>query len=323
MSIGLYQQYGSDGLYFYFWEQSFGRITGENEWENEAGPFFLLQNFLWQFLPWTFVFLPALWMKVRHLFLNNFKINSGEAISLGGFILPLIALSLSSYQLPHYIYVVLPMAAMMSGGYLINILKKEKRSLSIHQGIQLAIALLILVLNAALLYVFPEIRWRWIPVLIAALLWIFFVYRKGNKTQRLLFPSLIAVGAFFLYFNGGFYQKLLQYQGSSVLGKYYDKHHEEGEGLYFYKTAGHALDFYGNTISKGIESAEQLDSLEARKELWVYTNDDGFKEIKAQNIPIDKIKEMDHYSVQFLSFPFLNPETRHEKLSKRYLLYLK
>jgi len=64
MSIGLYQQFdlhpdklvngrqGVSGLRFFYWSQSFGRITGENPWKNDVDMGFLLLNMLWSFLPW-------------------------------------------------------------------------------------------------------------------------------------------------------------------------------------------------------------------------------------------------------------------------------
>src|SRR5690606_20480822 len=70
MCIGLYTQYdanplaevngrtGVSGLRFFFWEQSFGRITGENVWKNDAGWFFLTESTLWAFMPYT-IFLFA------------------------------------------------------------------------------------------------------------------------------------------------------------------------------------------------------------------------------------------------------------------------
>jgi len=53
MLIGLWQQWKWDGIYFYFWKQSFGRITGENSWRNDSGAFFFVHSFIWSFLPWS------------------------------------------------------------------------------------------------------------------------------------------------------------------------------------------------------------------------------------------------------------------------------
>jgi len=72
MSIGLYQQFDQQpgkiilgraidsGLRFFYWTQSFGRITGENTLRENGSIFFLLQNMLWSFLPWILFFIPAL-----------------------------------------------------------------------------------------------------------------------------------------------------------------------------------------------------------------------------------------------------------------------
>ena len=65
MCWGLYHQFdlhpetkvngrtGVSGLYFFFWEQSFGRITGENTWKNDTSGFYFLHVYLWAFLPWV------------------------------------------------------------------------------------------------------------------------------------------------------------------------------------------------------------------------------------------------------------------------------
>jgi len=71
MSWGLYQQFDlqpgklinnipiQSGLRFYYWTQSFGRYTGENFYHEMSYPTFLLENMLWSFLPWIFIFIWA------------------------------------------------------------------------------------------------------------------------------------------------------------------------------------------------------------------------------------------------------------------------
>jgi 4-amino-4-deoxy-L-arabinose transferase-like glycosyltransferase len=55
MLWGLYRQYGTEGVKFYFWTQSFGRITGENAIRDSSGYFFFVHTFLWAFLPWMLI----------------------------------------------------------------------------------------------------------------------------------------------------------------------------------------------------------------------------------------------------------------------------
>jgi len=85
MSIGLYQQFDLhpekimynknhvSGIRFFYWTQSFGRITGESTWNNNVNILFLLQNMIWSFLPWIIIFLLAFVNKSVSLFRNRFK----------------------------------------------------------------------------------------------------------------------------------------------------------------------------------------------------------------------------------------------------------
>ena len=59
MSYGLFTQFGAAGLKFFYWTQSFGRITGASGWSNDTGPFYLFNVFLYAFLPWTILFIRA------------------------------------------------------------------------------------------------------------------------------------------------------------------------------------------------------------------------------------------------------------------------
>ena len=117
--IGLNQQFGPKGIRFFLWTQSFGRVTGESEWTNDATPFFLVHTYAWAFLPWTILSLVAWVRKFRETFRDAFFLpKSKEAISLAGFTLLFIAFSLSRFKLPHYIFVVLPFAAIFTAQYL-------------------------------------------------------------------------------------------------------------------------------------------------------------------------------------------------------------
>lgn len=130
MSYGLYEQFdlhpekviydrtGTSGLRFFYWTQSFGRITGESSWNNNPDPFFLFHSFLWSFAPWCVFFIPALYVEIRDAIINFKKPITPEIMSVGGFVLILIFLSRSKYQLPHYTFAIHPLAAIITGKYL-------------------------------------------------------------------------------------------------------------------------------------------------------------------------------------------------------------
>ena len=135
MSIGLYHQYdlhpekimygktGTSGLRFFYWTQSFGRITGESTWHENDSFFFLFQNLLWGFLPWTLFFILGILTGLATWLRKKFFLASGEeGISLGGFLITYCALGSSRAQLPHYIYVVLPLAAIITAKFINSLL---------------------------------------------------------------------------------------------------------------------------------------------------------------------------------------------------------
>jgi 4-amino-4-deoxy-L-arabinose transferase-like glycosyltransferase len=125
MSYGLYTQFdlhpekGKKGLYFYYWLQSFGRITGENHWNNGTPWHFFLGSIIWDFFPWIFPFYFSLFFKLKNL--SNSKVKLPEITTLVGFIVIFIMLSLSKYKLPHYIFVTLPFASIILAEYFTKI----------------------------------------------------------------------------------------------------------------------------------------------------------------------------------------------------------
>ncbi|HMP86853.1 MAG TPA: glycosyltransferase family 39 protein [Lacibacter sp.] len=187
MSIGLYQQFdlhpeklvngkqGVSGLRFFYWTQSFGRITGESVWNNGASFTFLLENLLWAWLPWTLFLLVALVTAPLQLIRQGFRLHPDqEVISTGGFLITYCSLALSKFQLPHYIYVVLPLAAILTSGPLQQFLKGHwkkwaLRTMQVAQGVVLLVLVSFPVV--LLMVVFPEQRiWPWALALLAVLL---------------------------------------------------------------------------------------------------------------------------------------------------------
>ena len=111
MSIGLYEQFdlhpekiiegkkNVSGLRFFYWTQSFGRITGESVWDNNAHFSFLFENLLWGMLPWSLFFIVATisdWIKIIK---NKFLVGkSEEFITTGGIVLTYCSLGVSKYN---------------------------------------------------------------------------------------------------------------------------------------------------------------------------------------------------------------------------------
>ena len=107
---------------FFFWVQSFGRITGENAWRNGVYFTYLFQTMFWSFAPWILIFIVAYITNIVNIFRKNSFFETKELITLGGFTLGYISLAISKYQLPHYIFVVYPLISVITARFIVEVL---------------------------------------------------------------------------------------------------------------------------------------------------------------------------------------------------------
>lgn len=313
MLYGLYQQWGSVGIRFFFWDQSFGRITGENIWKNDATYFYFIHNILWAFLPYTILLIAALIHRCRH-FLQKI-----EYISFFGFMLPFIALSFSHYKLPHYIYIVVPFAALLSGEYL-NYFLRDKNTWreKIISAIQIFLSLVFLILPLALFYAFNAHLVLYILYFLALISVIYLGIKKLRFTLegKLIFNFLaFSLAALFINLYG--YPQLLKYQSTSEVAFFIKENKLPVENVYSFNLHGRALNYY---LGKNVENFK-YDYVQD-KELYVFTDSNGLIEIK-EEYRYTILREFPHFSVTRLSLNFLNPKTRNNTLSTHYLIQVK
>jgi len=325
MCYGLYTQFdlhpekevyglkGPSGLGFYFWTQSFGRITGDLAWSNNTPWYYFLQTILWDLQPWILLLIPAFWNKLKTLWgnISNFSFHQ-EWITLSGFMLAFIALSFSKYKLPHYIFPLFPFAAVMISAYLVRYAKQLPKWMEVIQLV--LIHLLLLASLLMMFWVFP-IDNVWLPalwVLLYACVWWWRVNAR-DVTDRWVLPSLMGMFIFQLVLSLHFYPQLLQYQASSQAGKFIALH--QPERVYWHDKYGFALDYYSDRIIPNA-FGPPVDVLPLGT--WIYVSDAAVATMPPHKV----IKEFDDFKVSNLNAKFLNPKTRHEKVKKMYLIEL-
>lgn len=305
---------GPSGIWFYFWTQSFGRITGENYWQNDTSIFYFLKTILWDFQPWVLIFLPAIIEKIKSIFRAK-ENTSGmpEWITLCGFIIPFIALSFSRYKLPHYIFPLLPFAAVITSDWIVSRAKKMPKWMEIlHFSI---IHILVLLAALIILWVFPVGNF-WIAGFCIGMYIMFWIFNRvsDDPAEKWIFPT-VCIGLIFqfvLCFH--FYPQLLRYQSTSQAGKLIEA--EEPGSVYWYKKHGHALDYYSGRI---IPELEGPDPGQLSKGTWIYTNEDGLRDLPEHIL----VKDYSDYPVTLLKLPFLDPQKRQETLGKAFLVEIK
>lgn len=329
MVYGLYRQYGIEGPKFFFWTQSFGRITGESVWENDSTVFFFTHIFLWSFLPWSFLFIAALFKKIKTLIKDKFIV-ADEVVTLGGFLITFIALSLSRYKLPHYIFVTYPFAAIITAAYLVeNIDERETRNLFFRRfmrPLQWVVAVLLLLSPLlVLLWIFPNAaNWLWVLYILLLVITLAVMFYKRFE-EKIIYISVLAITITNFVLNLYFYPNLLKYQSGGVAARFINEAGINKEEVYWFKIDGHfAFDFYLQHYAPYLSDTSQVEKLlSEEKQLWLFTNEEGMSLVRQQKMKIAFVKVIPHQQAALLTLPFLNAKTRASALRNFYLVKVK
>lgn len=335
MSIGLYQQfdlhpeklidgkYNTSGLRFFFWSQSFGRITGESPWQNSVDMSFLLSNMLWSYLPWILLFLVGLVINVIELFKQKLRLSpQQEWISTGGFILTYLALGSSRYQLPHYIFVAFPLASIVVAKLLKDFFEgRYRRVFGVMKPVQTVIAALLFV--GALLtitYVFKAGALAIAIWAVSVLVWLYIAFKK-QLAGKMLYISAAGILLVNIILTNFFYYNLLKYEVGATAGRFIKAQNINTDKVFAYRMKDpiNALPFYANgVIQKSDTPLTVLPKVD-----YVLTMDSGITDLQLKGYRYDIAYQGKLFKVSELTPDFLNPNTRDKATSNYYLLKLK
>jgi 4-amino-4-deoxy-L-arabinose transferase-like glycosyltransferase len=339
MMVGLYRQYDmqpgklidgmpiGSGLKFFFWTQSFGRITGENYWKDDTTILFFTHTFLWAFLPWCVLFVVS-WVRATiRLVKSSFRFQANEeAITWGGFVFPFIAFSLSHYKLPHYIFVILPLAAISTAHYVNQLIASpEGNGKAIINYVQLFIASLLFVLGFLLnCLCFPTTNLLiWVVWGLGLLLVINFVLKGKTDFQRILLPSVVSAITLNFILNVNFYPKLSTYASASKAAQFVAKTPESANYVAYGEVGSYGTDFFSKRIIPEYSAFDVLREEWRGRITWIYTGEEGAVVIRQSGVPILEEKEYDHFHISKLSINFVRPSTRSQQINHRYLMKVK
>ena len=347
MFYGLYTQYdlhpelvvygkkNVSGVWFFSWTQSFGRITGESVWTDNTGYFFFFHTALWTFMPWGVTLYVAVYQRLRDLFFflkESVSFQSASAttkltvkptyewLSLGGFLLPFLAISFSHYKLPHYIYVTFPMASVLVAVYYRKLLDENLPLFRIWTVFHLFIALLLGISTVILCeWAFP----KWWAMLGAVLIFggtIYAYYRTDDPMRKLRGVTIGGMLGLNFILNVHLYPTLLEYQSSSEAGKYAFENRLSAH-LWHDGSADASLGFYAKQLVP-VFNIELM--AYAKPPFYLYASQKTLETLyQRHHTNFTVLKTFDEYPVTHLNAAFLNVNTRDKTLEKRYLLRIK
>ncbi len=122
--IGLMNQFGWDGLKFFFWDNNMGRITGSYV-KAVNDPVFYVHTLAYLFLPWSLLFFIAAFVDIKTLIKNKFQ--AAEYFTVTGVWVYFIILNSASSQLPNYVFSIVPLIAVLTAKW-IDIALEQKRN---------------------------------------------------------------------------------------------------------------------------------------------------------------------------------------------------
>ena len=332
MSYGLYQQFdlhpekvingkqNQSGLYFYYWLQSFGRITGENVWDNGLPWHFFIGSISWDFFPWILVLYAGLFLQIKRLVKRkNQKLP--EIITLSGFVLLFAMLSMSKYKLPHYIFVTLPFASIMSSIYLDTLNNKQwKNWYKVYFAFGCMVCLLLIIYQV---FFFTEINYITLYLILVQAFFLIKMNKFPTEGITKLIGYIIVLNLFLSFV---FYPKLLTFQADSMAAKwFYDnqnnqKVYQQKQKVYLIDEASNCFNFYTQNPFQKVIHTTDLDTI--KNTFWIYCKEDKIATLP-KNFKILEQKKFEDYPITQLKLPFLLQEKRATMLQYKYLLQLK
>jgi 4-amino-4-deoxy-L-arabinose transferase-like glycosyltransferase len=333
MCWGLYHQFdlqpdkvvngqkSTSGLRFFFWTQSFGRITGENTWRNAVYFTYLFEGMLWSFAPWILFFIGGFVSDFIKAIGSIFKKSNPpkEYITLGGFALGYTSLATSNYQLPHYIFVIFPLAAVIAGKFLHGVETQvahnviERTAQKILRGLHwLAVSLLWALPFLLMVYVFPNTGFPMIIMGVLAAIYAIF----SIKTRKIVQATVATALGINLFLGLYFYPKLLNYQEGSQVGRYIKAAQIPKNQFFTYKNGGSSsMHFYAERLIPHKERPEEV----AIGDI-LYVTEGGLDLLKQEGFEFDILKTGASFAVTNLTPKFLNKTTRDEVVGHYFIV---
>jgi hypothetical protein len=325
---GLWDQFGIDGLKFYFWSNVANKIHGKQPGGGHDYSFFF-HTLVYIFLPWSLytytAFVNDFWKWRR----NRTAVRNIKAAYCYSVIIVLaIILCVSRQQSPHYLLPAIPFIAIITAKLLSDIsfadlYPKTYKWLLIFRNI--IVAMLWPLTIIMIVYFFPTRSLLiWIPILIMLLILVYSFLRLKTRIQKLIIPLLISILVVSFVANANYMPSAIKYHGPIQASYKYNSIASDNSVLYTYDYDQFETYFYPKNVSFLIHDKEELGNILAEGSSWFITSETGLSNIK----DFDKTIISEQYIFPYkkltnLSLKFLNPKTRESSLKKIYLLKIR
>jgi 4-amino-4-deoxy-L-arabinose transferase-like glycosyltransferase len=304
------------GLRFILWDQLFERSQGFDQGRKgrNSDYFFLYHTFLWAFFPWSLAAYMALVFWFRRMFFQK-KWKHPFNFAALSFAFILFTISFSKFKMPHYIIMLLPLAALFTAPWLQFVLS-QKKYLRFFYVLHLVFAILVLIITIVLNYYFfqPQNIWMQIagPLMIFGFI-LLLLKRFSNKALKVL---CIGAGVsilvnFFLNYN--FFPNLMKYQAGNGLAKMIREKNIAipDQDILLFEDQAHSFDFYRGHNHQVIDSGYFLNR-QPLADKFILLSGTQRKYLEERGFEVQPLVSHVDYNVTTVKFKFLNPQTREK-----------
>ena len=314
---------GVSGVKFILLGQSLERFGGGRGQKLADNHLFFFHSLSWAFLPWSLLTFVAWFERFRELFQRRWAaFRAREQLSFLGTFVFIAVLGFSRFKLPHYLNVLLPLVAVFTASWLVELWRDGRaRALERLRWAQVVVIVALLLLMAVLNgWAFPvERTWVVVGVLAFGALLVA-SFRVREPLARVWVPSAIAIllGEFLL--NTSFYPHLARYQPGRHFVAAAQAAGIDWDRTYFLGKIFEPFQFYAGRPIPLVDLERVRSEVAAGRGLFLAANAEGARRLRDEGIPHEVLATSPDCRVLNLKARFVDPRTRGRACETAFVL---
>jgi 4-amino-4-deoxy-L-arabinose transferase-like glycosyltransferase len=302
------------GVKFILWDQNFERFGGEGfaKGGRNSSVFFLYHTFLWAFFPWCIMAYVGVvfWLR-RMIVYKKWRYPFNFAVLAFAFIL--FSISFSKFKMPHYVFMLLPLAALFTAPYL-RLVLSYRGGIRVYYPLQLILASLVIIATIVLNYYFlpPAVPGQIIGALLIIMLLVLLFRKSPHRAYKVVYITVCVALLFNLFMNYNFFPNLLKYQGGNELAFQMRRENNgiDDRDIILLDVNAHTFDFYRNYNHDIVDVSQLGNKLPSLHNKYFLLTSKMTREAWADSFTIKPVLGHVDYNVTTLKLKFLNPKTR-------------
>jgi hypothetical protein len=306
------------GVKFILWNQNFERFGGDGfvKGGRNSSVFFLYHTFLWAFFPWCIVaYVGVLFWLRRIIYYGKWRHPFNFAALAFAFIL--FTISFSKFKMPHYVFMLLPLAALFTAPYL-RLVLSYKGALRFYYSLQVILTVLVVLVTIVLNYYFlpPSIPGQVIGAFLILGLLVLLFRKSSQRAFKVVYITVCVAILFNLFMNYNFFPNLLKYQGGNELAFQMreDNSSINDRDIILLDVNAHSFDFYRNYNHDIVDLNQLGNKLPLLQDKYFLITSKMVRESLADSFTVRPVVSHVDYNVTTLKLKFLNPKTRMSKV---------